>query len=285
MGPLARNSILVLSLLLSVGMLTGCKDKVKETSSSSDDGGGTDPSVPAPSATAAAPMALKIYTKYFGMDYANTLKFAETGTDTCTATAASPVVTCTVNVEEGRLYYSSVNFKYSWLPTSCKMLIFQPYFYQASVSNAYIGPSQTSALDCSVAPLVLPSGCYGGAAVDLVPEFPKYWGLINFPLESALGTVNTNTVTLASAYAKKSNSNRTAASDLPTAKVGTTFTSAQLGNIGDGYVGGSFVNYQFTCSDDYDDSQPYIINLKINDVDSAPGNPTINTYKSWKDAP
>ncbi|MGZ6478453.1 MAG: hypothetical protein ACXWQE_04070 [Bdellovibrionales bacterium] len=278
--------MMIATVLLAAG-ITGCKDKPVDTSSPDTTVPGTTPPV-TPPVSAAAPFALKMWSKYDDTNYVNGLKFTETGTDTCTATTANPVVTCTVAVEEGRLYFSELNLNFSWLMGQCKLLTFSPYFYKASTSAVYLPPSATATVDCTANPI--PPACFGGAAPELVPQFPNFTGLIYFPDESTPFVPLFKTVKITSGYSHGSNSNRHVVNDLPAAKVGNTYTAAQLEtgapfNAGDGYIGGTYRNYKFACRDDFYDPETYIINLFVTDIDSATGNTPEDDFYTWKEAP
>ena len=148
-------TILVVALV-GCGKTTGiATDTSNLPAPTPNPGGGstTTPGAP-PVVTAIAPLALQIYTQYDttgALEYQN---FTETGTTICSSTKASPVATCTLPVPEGRLFYSSVNFQLAWNTQSCKILVFQPYFYHASNSDTFSPPwSSGATFPCSTKPL------------------------------------------------------------------------------------------------------------------------------------
>src|SRR4051812_36168601 len=102
---LRSRLLLIHTLCLITAFAMGCKSKTSPYASFNDDpsngsGNTTPPSLPAVSTV--APLALHVYSKYDHQDFITNHIFAETGTADCVATAATPVVTCTMSVPEGR---------------------------------------------------------------------------------------------------------------------------------------------------------------------------------------
>jgi hypothetical protein len=249
-----------------------------------DPGTGT-PALP-PGVTADSPLALRMSTKFLLTNFNKSLTFLETGTDSCVATTTNPVVTCTVKIPEGRLFYSSVKLAYSWLPNNCRILGFQPYYYRASISATYFPPgakADSEGIDCSGATTVPPAACYGGAAPDLVSEFPVKNRIAYFPDENNLTLPSKASVEISAAASKEAGSNRMTVNDLPLAKRATTYTPASLGNIGDGYRANTFTDYIFTCRDEWADDVAYQITLNITEEDSSAAGP--NNFLTWKELP
>ena len=270
-----RQGIFAIAVLAFV-LSCGGKTKSKATESGSTGA----PSTP-PVASAAKPFALKLFTQYDDTTYVNQLTFNETGTDECSVTAAAPVATCTVEVPEGRLYFSSLNFQYSWVWEECKLLHFAPYYYMADNTAAYFPPQADSSVDCTAAPI--PTACFGGAAVDLVPGFPSNRTIIHLPDENVPLVPLTFESEVRSAYSHKYSSNRWTVNDLDPLKIGMNATPADLGGQGDGYIANSYVNYTFYCRDDWYDPVTYTVNLVVKDVDTNGAGP--NDYFTWKEWP
>ncbi len=288
-------------ILVSLGLiLTGCgASKSGSATNTSDTPAPTNGSIvttpgTSPTATSAAPLNLQIYSKY---DTTNALEyqtFVEPNSVTCVSSAATPVVNCTLNIQEGRLYFSSLNFQIAWNTTQCKILTFQPYFYHASDLPGFLPPwSSNTAINCSTAGgNTPPNNCWGGAAAYIVQGFPKYSGLIFFSDESLPPGPQTHPViTLPSAYSLSYASNRLTTNDMAAGKRATSWnyngTNPQphmtYGTATDSYIANSFVDYSIGCVDDYYDPLPYRINLFINDVNSAPTNPVRNDFYTWID--
>ncbi len=276
-------SFLVLGLA-ACGKTTGMATDSSNLPAPTPATGGTAPTTPSapPTVTDAVPLALQIYTTYDTSTAIEYQTFTETNSTVCQATAASPNVTCTVNIPEGRLFYSSLSFQFAWTTSKCRILHFQPYYYQASVTAGFAPPWATDAtLDCSKIPF--PSGCWSGAAPYLVPQFPKYIGLYYTLDESqATGPLN-HTETLKSANTLFAGSNRLTVNDLAIGKRGISYSGGFMGS--DAYLAGTFVDYLFYCRDDYDDPLPYFIHLNVRDVDSAVGNVPEDDHFTWKEAP
>ncbi len=243
--------------------------------------GQVSPVVP-PTVTEVAPLALQIFTNYEGTQANIYQAFVETGTVSCQATKAAPNPTCTIQVPEGRLYYSQMHFQFSWYTSKCKLLSFLPYYYMSSAVD-FIPPWSTALVPCSTLPR--PSSCWGGAAPYLVPGFPRFAGLIYIPDETIPAGPQTHTETLPSAHSLSYNSSRLSVNDLPLAKRGTAYAANAINAGSEPYIANTFVDYQFTCQDDWADPVNYSIKLNIQDVDSAAGNGPIDNFFSWKEAP
>jgi hypothetical protein len=283
------KKLIVLSITVCLLQMTfGCAspdDKSAGSSSSSS----TSPGAPNPTASEAAPLVLQISTKYDQASAYYPLTFQETQTTSCSATSTSPTVTCTVVVPEGRLYYSSVVFSYSWRNDKCKLMNFAPYFYSANNASAAYNPPWLgdATADCSKGDWTKnEAGCFGGAAPYLVPGFPKYDSLI-YLSDPTTSTPQTHELTLPSAYSLAYRSNRLSSNDLPAAKQGNDYAEGPLGVKGDSYVGSdapntpSMQSYEWTCKDDWYDPVIYQINLVITDEDTSGSGP--NTYRTWKE--
>lgn len=296
------------SLLLLAGLvLVSCSSTTGQTSSSpsssvttttlsgSGSTGGTTP----PGVSASAPLAISVATNYDTQSYLEQQTFAETSTTTCAASTTTPSATCTLNIPEGQLYFSSLNFQISWLPSQCKLLEFHPYYYRISAQplmiansatttisnpNAYVPVNPTggaaTAIECMVNPT---AACWGGVAPEVVPGFPLFTSLIFFPDDSLPSTTaQSKTVTKKSAYSAAWRSNRVTVNDFPIGRRGTAIAQL-LGGVGEPYAGTEYVDYSFTCRDSYADPVNYTIYLNINDVDSAVGNGPIDNYFTWKE--
>jgi hypothetical protein len=295
MGPCNRH--LLISLVCLVGLATGCKGKDSPYAAYSSPSNGTTPPG-APTVSAAAPLALRIFSIYDKQEYVNNFTFTETGTTTCSASAATPVVTCTISVPEGRMWLSSFSFSFAWLASKCTLMTFQPYYYQRSASAGYVPPGSTDAVDCSALPTS--AACFNGAAVSIVQDFPKNGAILYTPDETDLNQVLSDTVKLESSWSQgKLSNNLLVANDMPVGKRGAnhdgaTFNTALLAAapyygayVGtDYYMADTFVDYQLSCRDDWFDLQTYTINLNITEEDSASTTtPAQNHFATWKDLP
>lgn len=250
------------------------------------------PTTPVPVTTAVIPLKLTITAKYDNTEWEVPLTF-DHGSTTCEASTSTPNATCNLSVEEARLYYSQMIFRYSWYSDSCKLMIFQPYYYQAgaaAVSDLAWGG--VDPIDCSSPEEnVL---CYGGAAPTVVPNFPLKRAIIYLPDESVEASPLDDEVKVPSSWSRDYLSNRGVASDLAAANYGNAYTGANLGNNisaespyngRDNYVANSFVPYSLQCRDDWFDLQSYGIDLTITDIDTEniPTNTVENHFPTWKE--
>lgn len=260
--------------LLILNLFIGCvADDAQKASS------GTTAPPAGEETTSLAPLALRISTTYSGTSTEEYQTFTETGTRVCEATTSNKVVTCSIVVPEGRLYFSDLNFHMSWQISNCKLLEFQPYYYLASKNAAFTPAWGTSTVNCSVVPYA--KDCYGGAAPQIVDDFPNFLGMIYFPDEGSTEEYLTQTETIASAYSLKYQSNRLTSNDLATSKQSSDQT---VEIAGDGYSANNFVTYRYSCRDDWFDPVTYQITVNITDEDSNTGGP-VNTFKTWREIP
>jgi hypothetical protein len=252
-------------------------------SAGSSDGSSTAPPptvVPDPPvATAASPLQLQIQTIYDKTEEIVTHKFQETGTTTCEATDSNPVVTCTITVPEARLFFSKVRFNYSWRNDKCKLMFFHPYYYKASTSAAYSPVWVDSPIDCSKSPI--PGDCFGGAAPQIVPGFPKTDSIIH-PSDPTTTSPQSDHKDLASGWSlQRYYSNRTTVNDIAPSKKGSNQSFPAENET---YLANTYVDYQFICRDDWYDDQTYKITVFIKDEDSA-GPPPQDHFSTWKELP
>jgi hypothetical protein len=236
---------------------------------------------------------LQLSTTWWNSLGSTSITFNETGTNECIASTTTPVVTCTAEIPEARLYFSNLTFSFSWMTNVCKLLRFQPHYYRRSVNLAYTPPSATAPIDCSQPNTTddLPD-CFGGSAPTLVPGFPINNHIIYSPVESST-TPQSDSETLAAGYTLGTLSNRHTSNDISALQAGNDIAAGtgvgqldEVGgyNTGEGYLGttyGPMVEYQFYCADEYEDAQAYIINLEITDIDEDTGNPASNDYATF----
>ncbi len=239
------------------------------------DGTPIDPGTPVvpPTVSTAAPLALKISTMFDGTDFVVSHEFTETGTDTCEATAAMPTPTCTVVIPEGRLFFSELTFTYSWLPSNCRLMTFQPFYYQASDAAGYFDPTANSLEGDGTAcdqPIPVERTCYGGAARFIVPEFPLKRALIYLPDEGGDATKPLIASSgLPSSFKSNYQTNRHSVNDLVDRTM--SISAVTLGGSRDGYIAGSFVDYSLSCRDSWYDVETYRIDLRVYDENTEGG--------------
>lgn len=230
------------------------------------------------------PMAIKVYSQYEGASDGATItyKFTETGTDTCSSTTAAPIVSCTVKIPEGRLYFSKLGIAFSYMQNEkrCRLTYFTPYQYRISTSSTYSSSwTAGTTADCTKPNIA----CWGGfaAATGLRPSASTYY----YPPNINEPGAKTDNIVAASAWKQERGSNRVTVNDLPVAKQSNAYSSSDLGGFGDGLIAGTYVDYTFVCRDDWSDPLPYKITLYITEEDSATGNPVLNHHYTWKELP
>jgi hypothetical protein len=309
MGKYSR--LLMLILVVTAAVSVGCTNKASSadnSDSSGSSGGSTPPSTP--TVTTASPLALKMWTIYDEQTYVNNLTFVVTenagGTTldsaatTCAPTATNPLITCTVTVPEGRLFYSSLHFLYSNLPSGCTLLDFQPYYYQASNAAAYVppwAPAGTAGVDCQDTNPNKDASCWWGAAPNLITTWPQNGSLLTTPDEANMDTPQSVGLTLNSAWSlgqekaetvaslKRGSNRLTVSAGFDATKQGSAQSAANLQSPSETYVAGTYVPYTFTCRDHYYDPITYQITLVVDEQDTSTGNGTNDNFWSWRDLP
>lgn len=138
-------------------------------------------------------------------------------------------------------------------------------------------------MKCSGASEPAGKACFGGPAAQLVPDFPKYRALIHLPDESNLSVPVGVSKTVDSAYSMGWYSNRHTVNDMSLANQALNHTSADLGGAGDGYIANTYVDYKFSCRDNWADPETFVINLIVEEEDTSAAGP--NDFLSWKELP
>ena len=287
MDSKTKGILSIISAALILGITSNCSSGDNEIDLSSI--GGT------PTANEITPLVISMTLNLNGLGNLEDVIFNETGTNECAASVAVPEVTCTADIPEGRLYFSELNVTWSFLPTSCLRATYIPSKYPASNNAAYDPPGgDNSTIDCSgLGTGAEPSQCWGGSAPQVVTTFPIDDALVQFPNEADLNTATSGVATIPSGFFLGAGSNRTTATDLtgianpwftPPVAVGApanTDIAALGGGAGDGYLGATqepLTGHFFICRDQFEELQPYRINLVITETDGA-----TNDYNSFKE--
>jgi hypothetical protein len=291
-SKLFKRKILVAVLLGVVAGCLACSAKPADSESSGSEYPSPSPG-PSPTPTP-VPVAFEVIISDQYENLAGTASGTATQEADCQvlSTAAIPtVVSCTnpagiaagttsVAIPQGRLHYSALTFTTN-IPagnSNCVVGIFTPFSYTANNTSAAFDPPwapPNSTFACNTPPL--PVGCYGGAAIDIVPEFPNFKSVLY-----ETSAANTFTATAHSAYYHLWGSDRFAVNNLVDLTANHTWTN------GDAYVANTWQNYVFSCYDQYADLQ-YQINLVITKIDDAtspndPGSPATNIFPDWSAA-
>ncbi|WP_413292159.1 hypothetical protein ACLSU7_12200 [Bdellovibrio sp. HCB185ZH] len=100
---------------------------------------------------------------------------------TCAINTLAPlgdVLECTATIPEGQLYYSDVIFSIGTkVAALCPLVSIQFYHYIRSNSATYTPPGSDTSIDCSTKALRSTNKkCWGGAAPQVIDEFPKNTG-------------------------------------------------------------------------------------------------------------
>ena len=248
-----------------------------------------------PTASDITPLVVSLQLNLNGLGNLEDVIFVETGTNECAASVGTPEVTCTADIPEGRLYFSDINVTWSFLPTQCLRASYIPSRYPASNNLNYDPPGGgTTTIDCTgIGTTAEPAQCWGGSAPPVVTTFPLDSALVQFPDESNLNNPTAGNTTIPSGFSLSAGSNRTTTTDLtgianpwftPPVAVGAPANTDIVplgGGAGDGYLGATIqpiTGHFFICRDQFEELQPYRINLVITETDGA-----TNDYNSFKE--
>lgn len=196
-------------------------------------------------------------------------------------TAVGTNLDCKIRIPEEQLYISELDFKVVTNSSNfCNAVHFQPYYYLRSTSATYKDISGTT-VDCSTTPIS--KACYGGAAPDIVTDFPLnagYYFLPTFELSHTYTLHSSNSRRLTDRDGSMYFSNVNATNNL----VDRASAKSMSGNAT--YAGGSsFVDYSFSCTDKWANTI-YKITLIIadddeEDTESVSGSKDV--YYDWGD--
>lgn len=196
-------------------------------------------------------------------------------------TATGTNMNCKIRIPEEQLYYSELDFKISTnSATFCNAIHFQPYYYLRSTSATYKDVTGTT-VDCSATPIS--KSCFGGAAPDIVTDFPLsvgYYFLPKFELSHTYTLHSSNSRRITDRDGSMFYSNVNAANNL----VDRASSKSMSGNAT--YAGSNnFVDYSFSCTDKWA-NEIYKITLIIadddeEDTESASGSKDV--FYDWGD--
>lgn len=148
------------------------------------------------------------------------------------------VSTCKLRVPEGQLYYSKLNITIGTkLADLCPVVRFTPYRYQISATDGYLTPDG-SELKCATE-AGKTAGCWGGAATQMVPDFPKYKGVFQVSAYTPNYTYESASDTVTGWYGSRTN--RGVVNNLASADRASTGIA--------GYIASSMVDYTIVCED------------------------------------
>lgn len=158
-------------VLVSLSALLGCSGGPAAT----DDTGSTDPGSEEAVLIATSPLYITLETQYDGDDNDGTSVENHGICNIDPDNLAANNINCTVTIPEGRLFYSNLTLNWgTGRPDLCPRIEFFPYYRKLSTSAAYVPAGLINDVDCTDSTVV---ACYGGAALDIVPNFPINTGL------------------------------------------------------------------------------------------------------------
>jgi hypothetical protein len=171
--------------------------------------------------------------------------------------------TCNLSIPEAELYYGKLKLDAAVTNQSrCGIFLFRPYYYMMGNSATFVpsnASSSFSAIDCSGATSTPPAGCYAGAAVSIVPNFPAFRGIYNVTSVSPTMSWTASSAVSVAGSAYYDPGNRWTTNDL--VGRGTAQTD---------YVANSMQDYVFSCRDVNDDPI-YSLTLKLSVIPGSGG--------------
>ncbi len=233
-------------------------DEPEDDSTTTSDTGST--TTTTTTTTTAASLNKGLYVKIDRAWYDDTATFESVDTCSVALGAATGTTTnCTVSVDEGTLYFSSLKLTIgSADTTTCPIMIYKPMFYGREYGSTT--PCEEYEFEDPVTPAPVPPtyNCYNGPATK-VPEFPDKRSYTFLTISS-----RESEFTIDSAFSLDQPTNRWTASNI------TDPTAFQAG-----YVPNSLQGYEVECRDYFFDLQ-YQINLTIQDNDG-----TSDHFSNW----
>ncbi|MBX3019090.1 MAG: hypothetical protein KF767_14475 [Bdellovibrionaceae bacterium] len=175
------EAAVLMGILVGLGLALGCSPP----GGGSNDGSSvveptpTPTPTPTPDPATLSPLTLEVSTAWDGTPAPvfHTHKVCEVEPNA----VRGSTTTCSLSIEEARLFYSST--KFTWAtnrPDRCRAISFFPYVYQRASDNVYIPPGETAAPPCDAPFHERSPKCFGGAAVYLVDGFPANTGIVGF---------------------------------------------------------------------------------------------------------
>jgi hypothetical protein len=190
----------------------------------------------------------------------------ESSWQNCLVTSGSAASSsCSVAVPEAQMFHSSLRMSVTIKEGYCDVLDFNPYIYQQSTLAAYTPPGSGGAIDCSG--LTPPIGCFSGAGVELVTDYPLNIG--TYYLAAHGLTVDYDFISGDTKRVRDSLTinNRWMSNNLPVGQRGIAQAN---------YVANSMQDWTFICKDEYDETL-YQLTINLTDTDGA-----TDTIADWQ---
>lgn len=207
----------------------------------------------------------------------------------CYLNQGVPMGTCTIKVPEARLFYSDVEFSVGTTDAvGCPIVHFQPYYYRRSNTTGYYAPGVDKDTDCSKSRSEISKDCYGGAAPQIVSDFPKNTSLYFLSMLNTTASFKISSSNKIRSYSGRSNMMLT--NDLPYGADADAVTStpatgrylnvasgnaARLGGDPDSY----FTDYYISCENLWGETTREI-KIMIEDENVENGI-NIDDYPDW----
>lgn len=170
---------------------------------------------------------------------------------------------CNLSIPEAELYYGKLKLEAAITNQSkCGVFLFQPYYYMMGNSASFIPSTANSSfgsLDCSGATSTPPVGCYAGAAVSIIPNFPAFRRIYSVTSVTPNMSWTASSAVNVAASANYDPGNRWTTNDLVDRATAQT-----------DYVSNSMQDYVFSCRDVNDDPI-YSLTLKISVIPGSGG--------------
>jgi hypothetical protein len=205
---------------------------------------------------------------------------------TCSMTtlvAPETVQTCNVTIPEGQLYYSDINFLVGTkIPAMCPVIAFYPYYHLRSMSATYKPVDETS-FDCSGSKYMETPECWGGAAPQIIPNFPKNFGWYHLPAVTTYKTYTLPAENTTRWYGNRSKKNFGATNNLPDASRNATIASKPyvVDTTTSELAAFTKMHDYFVVCEDLWAHPIYTIKLNIIDEDTQNSQGTLDEVEDW----
>jgi hypothetical protein len=276
-----KNSILLTMVFACAGLVafSGCTPGAAGSSSNTGSSSGSSSSGSGTTdITANSPLFITLTTQYdaaaSGSNVNNEPIVSRGSCYIDPSNLAANLITCRISIPEGELHYSKTTFVVGTNNTTlCPRIEFAPYYRLMSTAD-FIPYGQTSQQSCSQFPI--PAGCYDGAAVEIVPEFPK-----NTRIWYPTDLTPKQTFIANSSWAARSYGNTHICNNLPVASRATYTNPAGIPQIFD-VAAGEYQDYYVACYDPYQGTL-FSITMTIEDLDTnaTPTNPGFDEFYDW----
>jgi hypothetical protein len=249
---------IILFLFGSLVQLSGCSGGGTTGSEDLGSGGGSGSTDDLTTIKSTSPLYITVTTQYDGdLGEATPVRYHGVCSIDPDNLAANDI-TCDITIPEGWLFYSKMTLEYgTGNNVECPRIEFYPYYRKQSNSAAYVPRGATADVDCTDPTTV---ACYDGAALDIVPNFPKNTGLW-FPTEN----VTNFTSVVNSAWSQESKTGNTHTCN--NLAVGSRGADVTVGGVQIYESSAGWQDYVIACYDPHQGTL-YRITMTIADEDT-----------------